>query len=351
MNLTQGQAQDIIDITELINPFPGLRPFGIEEGHLFFGREGQSDEVLVKLAENKFVGILGASGSGKSSFMYCGLVPSLVGGFMTEAGSNWRVVVARPGGGPIDNLAEALLIKDKEYSNLSEEDKLIKKTIIGTVLRSSSLGLVEVIKQLKTDNDQNMLIVIDQFEELFRFRKLEAATSDMDESSAFVNLLLEAIHQFDEPIYITITMRSDFIGECAKFPDLTQMINDSHYLIPQMTRDQKRVAIEGPVAVGGGKIAPRLTQQLLNDVGDNPDQLPILQHALMRTWANWVDTRKPNELMDLRHYNAIGTLREALSQHANEAYDSLSKREKEICEVMFKSLTERGNENQVNWEP
>lgn len=346
IKIDQDQVNDIVDITELINPFPGLRPFGVEESHLFFGREGQSDEVLVKLAENRFVGILGASGSGKSSFMYCGLVPSLNGGFMTQAGSNWRVVVARPGGGPIDNLAEALLIKDKAYSNLSEEDKLIKKTIIGTVLRSSSLGLVEVIKQLKTDDDQNILVVIDQFEELFRFRKLEAATSDMDESSAFVNLLLEAIHQFDEQIYVTITMRSDFIGECAKFPDLTQMINDSHYLIPQMTRDQKRTAIEGPVAVGGGKIAPRLVQQLLNDVGDNPDQLPILQHALMRTWTNWVDNRKPGELMDLRNYNAIGTLREALSQHANEAYDSLSKREKEICEVMFKSLTERGNENQ-----
>lgn len=340
------QVQDIVDITELINPFPGLRPFGIEESHLFFGREGQSDEVLVKLAENRFAAILGASGSGKSSFMYCGLVPSLVGGFMTEAGSNWRIVVARPGGGPIDNLAEALLVKDKEYSDLSEEDKLIRKTIIGTVLRSSSLGLVEVIKQLKTESDQNILVVIDQFEELFRFRKLEAATSDMDESSAFVNLLLEAIHQYDEPIYVALTMRSDFIGECAKFPDLTQMINDSHYLIPQMTRDQKRMAVEGPVAVGGGKIAPRLTQQLLNDVGDNPDQLPILQHALMRTWSNWVDTRKVGELMDLRHYNAIGTLREALSQHANEAYDSLSKREKEIAEVMFKALTERGNENQ-----
>lgn len=346
IKIDQNQGQDIIDITELINPFPGLRPFGIEESHLFFGREGQSDEVLVKLSENKFIGILGASGSGKSSFMYCGLVPSLSGGFMTEAGSNWRVVVARPGGGPIDNLAEALLIKDKAYSNLSEEDKLIKKTIIGTVLRSSSLGLVEVIKQLKTEDDQNILIVIDQFEELFRFRKLESATSDMDESSAFVNLLLEAIHQFDEPIYVTITMRSDFIGECAKFPDLTQMINDSHYLIPQMTRDQKRTAIEGPVAVGGGKIAPRLIQQLLNDVGDNPDQLPILQHALMRTWSYWVDHRKEGEMMDLRHYNSIGTLREALSQHANEAYDSLSKREKEICEVMFKSLTERGSENQ-----
>ena len=343
----QGQeTQDIVDITQLINPFPGLRPFGIEESHLFFGREGQSDEVLVKLSENKFVAILGASGSGKSSLMFCGLIPTLYGGFMTEAGSNWRIVVTRPGGGPIDNLAEALLIKDKEYSNLGDEDKLIRKTIISTVLRSSSLGLVEVVRQLKTDDFENVLILVDQFEELFRYRKLESATSDLDESSAFVNLLLEAIHQYDEPVYIALTMRSDFIGECAQFPDLTQMINDSHYLIPQMTRDQKRTAIEGPVAVGGGKIAPRLTQQLLNDVGDNPDQLPILQHALMRTWAYWTENRKVGEPIDLRHYNSIGTLREALSQHANEAFDSLSKREKEICEVMFKALTERGNENQ-----
>lgn len=339
------QSGDILDISELINPFPGLRPFGTEEGHLFFGREGQSDEVLGKLADNRFVAILGASGSGKSSFMYCGLVPSLVGGFMTDAGSDWKVVVARPGGGPIDNLAESLLLNDREYADLSEEDKLIKKTITSTVLRGSSLGLVEVVKQLKTGKDQNVLVVIDQFEELFRFRKLEAATSDLDESSAFVNLLLEAIQQSEEPIFVTITMRSDFIGECAKYPELTQVINDSHYLIPQMTRDQKRTAIEGPVAVGGGMIAPRLTQQLLNDVGDNPDQLPILQHALMRTWSHWVDTRKQGEPMDIRNYNAIGTLSEALSQHANEAYDMLSKREKEICEVMFKALTERGSEN------
>ncbi|MEM9896997.1 MAG: High-affnity carbon uptake protein Hat/HatR, partial [Bacteroidota bacterium] len=340
------QGQDIVDITQLINPFPGLRPFGIEESHLFFGREGQSDEVLSKLSDNKFVAILGASGSGKSSLMYCGLIPTLYGGFMTQAGSNWRIVVTRPGGGPIDNLAEAMLQRNKEFSNLGEEDKLIRKTIISTVLRSSSLGLVEVVRQLKNDDQENILILVDQFEELFRYRKVESATSDLDESSAFVNLLLEAIHQYDEPIYIALTMRSDFIGECAQFPDLTQMINDSHYLIPQMTRDQKRTAVEGPVAVGGGKIAPRLTQQLLNDVGDSPDQLPILQHALMRTWTYWTDNRKVGESIDLRHYNAIGTLREALSQHANEAFDSLSKREKEICEVMFKALTERGAENQ-----
>jgi len=335
-----------LDISEFVNPFPGLRPFGIEESHLFFGREGQSDEVLVKLAENKFVSILGASGSGKSSLMYCGLIPTLYGGFMTTAGSNWKIVVTRPGGGPIDNLAEALLLKNKAYQELGNEDQLIKKTITGTVLRSSSLGLIEAVKQLKSSENENFLILVDQFEELFRYKKIEATSSESDESSAFVNLLLEAIHQYKEPIYIALTMRSDFIGECAQFPNLTQMINDSHYLIPQMTRDQKRLAIEGPVAVGGGVITGRLSQQLLNDVGDNPDHLPVLQHALMRTWQYWVSNRKTDEPLDLDHYNAIGTLREALSQHANEAYDSLSKREKQICEVMFKALTERGSENQ-----
>lgn len=337
--------QGAISISQLVDPFPGLRPFGIEESHLFFGREGQSDEVLMKLAENKFVAILGASGSGKSSLMYCGLIPTLYGGFMAEAGSDWRIVVTRPGGGPIDNLAEALLDKDEIYNNLDEEEQLIRKTITSTVLRSSSLGLIEVIKQLKASDRQNVLILVDQFEELFRYKKLETLSSDLDESSAFVNLLLEAVHQYDAPVYVALTMRSDFIGDCASFPDLTQMINDSHYLIPQMTRDQKRLAIEGPVAVGGGKIAPRLTQQLLNDIGDNPDQLPIVQHALMRTWAFWKENKKEDEPIDLRHYNAIGTLREALSQHANEAFDSLSKREQQICEAMFKALTERGTES------
>ena len=336
--------QPVAEVEEYVDPFPGLRPFGTEESHLFFGREGQSDEVLMKLSDNKFVGILGASGSGKSSLMYCGLIPTLYGGFMTQAGSNWRIVVTRPGGGPIDNLAEALLRKDEHYNTIDEEEQLIKKTITSTVLRSSSLGLIEAVNQLKSSDQENVLVLVDQFEELFRYKKLETLSSDLDESSAFVNLLLEAVHQYDAPIYIALTMRSDFIGDCAAFPDLTQMINDSHYLIPQMTRDQKRLAIEGPVAVGGGKIAPRLSQQLLNDVGDNPDQLPILQHALMRTWQFWKEHRREGEPMDLKHYNAIGTLREALSQHANEAFDSLSKREQQICEAMFKSLTERGTE-------
>jgi hypothetical protein len=327
------------------NPFPGLRPFKIEESHLFFGREGQSDEVLLKLSKNRFVGVIGPSGSGKSSFIYCGVMPILYGGFLTDASPNWEVVVTRPGAGPIDNLAEALLKNNEEYLTADAEEKKIKRTIFSTLLKSSSLGLVEAIEQTRKEADVNYLILVDQFEELFRFKDSQDSNS-VNETLAFVNLLMEAINYPDTSIYVAITMRSDFIGDCAQFPELTRKINDSHYLIPQLTRDQKRRAIDGPVAVGEAKITPRLTQQLLNDLGDNPDQLPILQHALMRTWSYWSRFRDyEDEPVDLKHYEAIGTMSEALSMHANEAYDELNEDQKRICEVMFKGITEKRGEN------
>jgi hypothetical protein len=331
--------------TLTLNPFPGLRPFKIEESHLFFGREGQSDEVLLKLSKSRFVGVIGPSGSGKSSFIYCGVMPILYGGFLTDASPNWEVVVTRPGAGPIDNLAEALLKNNPEYQSAEAEEKKIKRTIFSTLLRSSSLGLVEAIEQTRKHGDVNYLILVDQFEELFRFKDSQD-TNSVNETLAFVNLLIEAINYPDSPIYVAITMRSDFIGDCAQFPELTRKINDSHYLIPQMTRDQKRKAIEGPVAVGGANISSRLTQQLLNDLGDNPDQLPILQHALMRTWSYWTRYKDyDEEPVDLKHYEAIGTMAEALSMHANEAFDELDEEQKRICEVLFKAITEKRGEN------
>jgi WD40 repeat protein/energy-coupling factor transporter ATP-binding protein EcfA2 len=327
------------------NPFPGLRPFRIEESHLFFGREGQTDEVLLKLARHRFVGVVGPSGSGKSSFIYCGVLPILYGGFLTDASPDWEVIVARPGIAPIDNLAEAILKSDPQYRVDDDDEKKIRKTIFSTLLKSSSLGLVEAVRQSRLSAGVNYLILVDQFEELFRYKDSQEPNA-VNEALAYVNLLVEAAKFQDSPIYVALTMRSDFIGDCAQYPELTSRINDSHYLIPQLTREQKRKAIEGPVAVGGGQITARLVQQLLNDLGDNPDQLPILQHALMRTWNYWMEFREDEqEPLDLKHYEAIGTMSEALSLHANEAYEELEENQKVVCEVLFKAITEKRGEN------
>lgn len=329
--------------TKFFNPFPGLRPFGFEDSYLFFGREGQSDELLKKLSENRFVALIGASGSGKSSLMYCGLVPTLHGGFIPGATASWKMVVTRPGDGPITQLAGAIV--KSEYSEiLDPEESLIKLAMTEAILRNSSLGLVEALKQLYLVKKESILLLVDQFEELFRYKKSKKDATSVNESAAFVKLLLEAVAQTEVPIYVVLTMRSDFIGDCAQFPSLTKVINDSHYLIPQMTRDNLHEAIIGPVAVGGGQIAPRLVQQLLNEVGDNPDQLPILQHALMRTWDYWTKHSEGQEQMDIQHYEGIGKMEKALSEHANEAFRDLSEKGRRVCETLFKTITEKGGD-------
>ena len=345
-------SPDVLSLGEKlgINPFPGLRPFSLDECHLFFGREGQVDEILLKLSQNRSITVMGYSGSGKSSLMYCGLVPVLYGGFMTHTSPYWQVVTSRPGNSPISNLTNSITDQLIKSNQIDEKDKTIYRSIIGSVLRSGSDGLVEVSKFLQNKAGENVFISIDQFEELFRFRDSKNDEFS-NEATAYVNLILTAVNQKRVPIYIAINMRSDFIGDCAAFPGLTQMINTSNYLVPQMTREQKRMAIEGPVAVGGGRISQRLVKRLLSDIGDNQDQLPIMQHALMRTWDYWVINREDGEPMDIRHYNSIGKISQALSLHANEAFEELSTREKEIAEILFKNTTEKNQDNQEMRRP
>jgi len=331
----------------IFNPFPGLRPFGIEESYLYFGREGQSDEVLAILEKNRFVNILGSSGTGKSSLMFSGVIPTLHGGFISNAGNEWEIISAKPGLSPIKNLAIGFKKHIEEKSKNKDRDpyqNLINEHLFEAILNKSTKGISEIYKLNKHLEGKNLLLYLDQFEEIFRFRKL-GETKHINESLAYVNLILEAIKQTEVPIYIALSMRSDFLGDCEQFPELTNKINDSHYLIPQMTREQKKLVISGPVAVGDARISNRLVQRLLNDMGDRYDQLPVLQHALMRTWNYWNEGNKTDNQLDLIHYEAIGGVNEALSRHADEAFYELNEEEKDICEKIFKTITEKRSDN------
>lgn len=341
---TEAIAGAPADGVDLGNPFPGLRSFEPHEDHLFFGRERQIDELLSRLRRNRFVAVVGTSGSGKSSLVRSGLIPSLYSGFMVGTGSSWRVAIFRPGDQPVANLARAL--NDPEVLGGSADNAEIQQALTDAALRRSSLGLVECVRQARFPTDENLLVVVDQFEELFRFKRNVQIRDAREEALAFVQILLEASRRDDLPIYVVLTMRSDFIGNCTEFPGLVEATNEGQFLVPRMTRDERRSAIQGPVAVAGGEISPRLVTRLLNDVGDEPDQLPILQHALMRTWDYWRSHRTGDEPVDLPHYEAIGTLREALSRHAEEAYRELATdRQRAIAEILFKALTDRGSDS------
>ena len=141
-------------------------------------------------------------------------------------------------------------------------------------------------------------------------------------------------------MYVVITMRSDFLGDCAQFAGLAEAINQGLYLTPRLNAQQLRAAIEEPAFVFDGDIEPALITQLLEDAQTNQDQLPLLQHVLMRLW-NLASNKTAT--LTLADYQTIGGLSDALSRHADEVYNQISNEQQRIAELLFRSLTERGD--------
>ena len=341
------------------NPFPGLRSFEPHESSLFFGRDEQCDDLLSRLSKRRIVAVVGTSGTGKSSLVRAGLLPALHRGYLPSAGSSWQVAVFRPGGRPLANLTECLA----QNRGTSGDGAGLPAEEIRKHLDASSLGLVAAAGRLLDGQSSSLLVVADQFEEIFRFRDLAPSSASDEETVECVNLLIEASRQDDVPVYVVITMRSDYLGDCARFAGLPEALNDSQFLIPRMSREQLRFAIEGPVAVGGARISARLVQRLLYDVdmmagrsgrdrnggpGWDHDQLPVLQHALMRVWEVSKTDRERGEVIDLQHYEQrpVETIHHALDNHAEEVFLSLpSDAHRDVARRLFQRLTDRDAEN------
>jgi WD40 repeat protein len=323
------------------NPFPGLRSFRPAESDRFFGREQQVSELEAQLKRSPFVTVAGASGCGKSSLVMAGLLHRLTGTGATngDTGTRWRPVVLKPGNHPISRLADSL------YPALRDEQDEMGTASLDGRLRLGNLGLVEAVKSAHLPPGTRILVVVDQFEEIFRFKRV----ADPEEAAAFVKLLLTAATDIGSPVNVVLTLRSDALGSCAEFRDLPESIARGQYLVPRLTREQRKDAIVGPIALRGFEVAPRLVQRVLNDVSDDFDDLPIMQHALTRTWCQWAH-REPRQPVDLDDYEAVGGARNALSIHADEAYKSLNGTG-DVAQRIFRALTERVSEETQNRRP
>jgi hypothetical protein len=383
-------------------PYPGLRPFKQEEAELFFGRESQTNEMLTRLEAQpdfRFLAVLGASGSGKSSLVRAGLLPALSQGFLLGAPADWKFVTARPGNAPMKSLANAWVDTFHPQVDQSDAVELERYHFALAQLRAGPLGLVRAYRGEKGTQDHTVLILIDQFEELFRFRsELDSSrrvqyvpsttqseqgelldetsstetspTTDSapmleqqrNEAAAFVELLLATARQTEVPMYVVITMRSDFLGDCDVFLGLPEAISRNQYLTPRMTRSQLSEAITRPLKLPqfDAIIEPTLVPLILNDVGSDPDQLPLMQHALLRTWRVAVARSQAEgaSLVQLssNDYEISGGVKNALSQDADEALKELSQMkrgESLVCmaEMLFRSLAHQSEIGQLVRRP
>jgi TRAP-type uncharacterized transport system substrate-binding protein len=336
----------------LPSPYVGLRPFTERESLLFFGRESHVAALLRTLErKQRFTAIVGASGTGKSSLILAGLIPALHRGALSSVGSRWNVVSLKPGNAPLANLARALISDDRW---LTIADPATAVSYLVSLLSSSPLALVNLYRErAQVFEREAMLLLVDQFEEIFRYRQ-----RNIDQAEAFINLLLRTASEPDVPIYVVLTMRSDFLGNCVAFHGLPEAINTGIYLTPRLNRDQLASVIASPVKLVGGEIEPPLVASLLNALGGE-DELPVLEHALLRMWdrarafgrtkiesADFEAVCKGSPASDkvlTPETDGIGDTRLifALDNHAQGIYSSLTDDQQRVARRVFLSLAER----------
>jgi len=236
------------------NPYVGLRPFEREDSRFFFGRRGQTIELLEQLHQSHFLAVVGGSGCGKSSLIRAGLIPALLGGFLVEERDRWQIAMMKPGDAPRHNLAVALAglgekqPEDSKIEDLSEE-----------IFQNHTQAVVDHILPLLGD-DNNLLLLVDQFEEIFTFRGKEDEEEFAErsreqrreiarrraESDDFVDLIIELGGRMDLPVYTILTMRTDFLGDCDIFYGLPEAMNRSRYLVPRLNRQELRDVTNQP---------------------------------------------------------------------------------------------------------
>ncbi|HMQ06374.1 MAG TPA: ATP-binding protein [Saprospiraceae bacterium] len=299
-----------------ICPYTGLRSFTEDESIYFKGRDHQINQLTGLLEQNKFLMLTGASGEGKSSLVYAGLIPNARAGFFKAKYTHWVVADFRPERSPVKNMAHAI----------SDKFNLLSATV-ETELRRGFSSMIDLYTQsdffIDEENEKwkdlgeteqrdrkrkaaNLMIIVDQFEEFFTNPENFYNEAPSQDSQIVVNLILETARialKKKIPVYVVCTMRSDYIGQCSAFRGLPEYIGFSQFFVPRLKRKDLKQVIEEPAILSGNRISQRLIERLVYDLSEGVDQLPILQHALSQIW---LVANNGEEEMDLLHYAMVG---------------------------------------------
>ncbi len=337
-------------------PYPGLRPFEDTEWRIFFGREAMIDDVIELMAGRNLVFIHGSSGSGKSSLVRAGVLPKLAQMHFQHR-SPWDYCKMRPEGGPLWNLAAAFAELEGAAGDVPRIGEIIG------LFNQRGATLSDIVGQLRGLAGRRLCILVDQFEELFRFER----ETSREEAELFIELLIGEIPVRPEPldddeaekppapaadgnVQIIITMRSEFLGDCARFDGFAEAINRAQYLVPRMTSKALTRAIRMPARLYGGEVRPALAERLIAEMRGRPDELPLIQHGLMQFWNEVAGKAK---ILDESLLESGGGLRDRLSSHAGRVMDGVAttpEREKAI-KILFRALTDSTAEGQAVRRP
>ena len=313
-------------------PYKGLNYFDEADADLFVGREELSNKLVERVLsmtscessnQSRFLAVIGASGSGKSSLVRAGLVPALR---WNKQSIDWQILILTPAAHPLESLAASLTHESSSVAATA--------TFMDDLARDSRSLQIFAKRRLGTKDGSHLLLVIDQFEELFALCRAQ------DERAAFISNLLTAASEAAGPVITLITLRADFYAHCANYIQLREALAENQEYIGGMSEEELRRAIEEPARRGRWEFEPGLGDLLLHDIGHEPGALPLLSHALLETWQ-----RRRGRMMTLSGYTSSGGVRGAIAETAEAVFaDRFTHHQQDVARRIFLRLTELGDE-------
>ncbi|MFN6482076.1 MULTISPECIES: caspase family protein [unclassified Nostoc] len=296
------------------NPYRGLYAFESEQAQYFCGRDEAVRTLILRLAESRFLAVIGYSGSGKSSLVKAGLLPQLKGDRLPGS-SQWAIASFTPGEYPLGKL-------------------------------------VDILNRQQQQN-QPQLLFIDQFEEIFTL------CQDDEERKAFIRLIVQEVKTAERQTRIILTIRGDFLNKCADYVEIITLINSfppTSFIVPIMSFAELEEAIEKPAKLHGVTFEHGLVSQIFAHVINRPGALPILQYALKELWRVCIEEpESPKPLLTHEGYEEIGGVKGALDKRATILYQSLTDVDQAFARCLFMELVQLGEAGEVtrrraSWE-
>lgn len=322
--------------------YPGIRAFRRDEANIFFGREALVEQIAERLVRDHFLTISGPSASGKTSLIQAGLLPNLDERSKSSKNPQWRTATMRPGLEPLGRLIEALTPQTVTSAKFFVVD-----------FNSSQIRehLWDLLREVALTDSRDILLVVDQFEEIFRCKWLSSASRR--EAELFVTALADITTRSESPyLRLILVVRADFIGDCYAFTGLTELVNRGLVIVPPPTREGRLAAIVKPAENAGGVVESEFAARLVDDTDELPDSLVLMQHVLRRMWAREndhgfhvraTDRAFSQPRLTVSGYEAVGGLDHALELHAEEVFSALNDEGRQIATGMFKCLTDKND--------
>jgi WD40 repeat protein len=333
-------------------PYRGLRHFDHNHNKFFFGRDVFIEKLLKAIETHNFIPVIGTSGSGKTSVVLAGLIPRL------QQKGYWQFTHFRPGDNPFRALAFALVPLYEQELDATKQIKQAKE--LERDLFDGTLSLSDVFAKIQQVHPSHqVLLIADQFEELYTQRldtsalllaKKDNTPIDATDVAALTDLVRQRfldclVASFQTPITGTVpstvlvaTLRADFLGNALSYRPFADILQDADIKLGAMNRSELSEIIEKPAELVGVKFEDGLINRILNDVENEPGNLPLLEFALTELW-----TKQIGKKMTHTTYDAIGQVKGAITTYANEIYNKLASDDKERAQRIFIQLVSIGD--------